>query len=183
MAGLKRELGRRDLMLFAIACIVGPRWISVAANAGPGSTLLWIGAAALFAAPLGVAVAGLIRKYPGAGGLYLWAREDFGPWHGFLCFWIYWFSIGLTLPGSAMFAMSMSAYALGPSYAHLADSQTYVVITTLASIWIALGTNLVGMKIGKWTENMGGITSWMLGALLVGVAAMVWTKRGSATPM
>ena len=61
---------------------------------------------------------------PDAGGLYAWAREDFGPWHGFLCFWIYWFSIALTLPGSAMFAMSMSAYALGPQYAYLADNQT-----------------------------------------------------------
>ena len=47
---------------------------------------------------VGVAVAALIAKYPEAGGLYVWAREDFGPWHGFLCFWVYWFSIALTLP-------------------------------------------------------------------------------------
>jgi len=180
---LKRELGLRDLTLFAIACIVGPRWISVAASAGPGSVMLWIAAAVLFAAPLGVAVAALLEKYPGAGGLYLWAREDFGPWHGFLCFWIYWFAVALTLPGSAMFAMSMSAYALGPTYAYLADSQSYVVISTLISIWIGLGTNIVGMKIGKWTENLGGITSWMLGGLLVLAAAVVWKLRGSATRM
>ena len=37
MTHLKRELGLRDLTLFAIACIVGPRWIAVAATAGPGS--------------------------------------------------------------------------------------------------------------------------------------------------
>ena len=35
----------------AIAFIVGPRWISIAAHAGPESVSLWI-AAALFAAPL-----------------------------------------------------------------------------------------------------------------------------------
>ena len=69
MTHLKRELGLRDLTLFAIACIVGPRWIAVAASAGPGSVILWIGAAVLFAAPLGVAVAALIHKYPDAGGL------------------------------------------------------------------------------------------------------------------
>ena len=183
MTHLKRELGLRDLTLFAIACIVGPRWISVAASAGPGSVMLWIAAAVLFAAPLGVAVAALLEKYPGAGGLYLWARQDFGPWHGFLCFWIYWFAVALTLPSSAMFAMSMSAYALGPKYAYLADSQTYVVISTLISIWIGLGTNIVGMKVGKWTENLGGITSWLLGGLLVLAAAIVWKLRGSATPM
>jgi amino acid transporter len=137
----------------------------------------------LFAAPLGVAVAALIHKYPDAGGLYAWTRHDFGPWHGFLCFWLYWFAIALTLPNSAMFAMSMSAYALGPKYAYLADNQTYVVISTFASIWIALGTNIIGMKVGKWTENLGGITAWLLGFLLVGAGAAVWMQRGSATPM
>ena len=162
---LKPELGLRDLTLFAIAFIVGPRWIAIAAHAGPGSIVLWIIAAVLFAAPLGVAVAALLQKYPDAGGLYLWTRNDFGPWHGFLAFWMYWFGIALTLPGSAMFAVSMSAYALGPTYAHLADSRD-LRAGGLAdvSIWIAIGTNLVGMKIGKWTENPGGITSWMLGA-------------------
>jgi len=183
MTHLKRELGLRDLTLFAIACIVGPRWIAVAASAGPGSVILWISAAVLFAAPLGVAVAALIHKYPDAGGLYAWTRHDFGPWHGFLCFWLYWFSIALTLPNSAMFAMSMSAYALGPKYAYLSDNQTFVVLATFASIWIALGTNIIGMKVGKWTENLGGITAWMLGFLLVGAAAAVWMRRGTATPM
>ena len=180
---LKRELGLRDLTLFAVACIVGPRWISVAASAGPGSVILWIVAAVLFAAPLGVAVAGLIHKYPEAGGLYAWTRHDFGPWHGFLCFWVYWFAIALTLPNSAMFAMSMSAYALGPKYAYLADNQTFVVLSTFVSIWIALGTNIVGLKIGKWTENLGGITAWILGFLLVGVGAAIWMRQGSVTPM
>ena len=46
-AGLRRELGARDLTLFAIASIVGVRWIASAAHAGPGSILLW-GLAALF---------------------------------------------------------------------------------------------------------------------------------------
>jgi amino acid transporter len=178
---LKRELGLRDLSLFAIAVIVGPRWIAIAAHAGPSSLTLWIAAAGFFAAPLGVAVAALMQKYPGAGGLYLWTRNDFGPWHGFLAFWTYWFSIALTLPSSAMITMSMSAYTFGPSYAHLADSTVYVLLTSLAAIWIAIGTNLVGTNVGTWTENMGGITSWLLGAVLVGVAALVYARRGSAT--
>ena len=178
-----RELGLRDLTLFAIAVIVGPRWITIAAHAGPGSVTLWIAAAVLFAAPLGVVVAALMKKYPGPGGLYLWTREDFGPWHGFLAFWTYWFSIALTLPGSAMFAMSVSAYTFGPRFAYLADNRAYVLISSLAAIWIALGTNLVGMKVGKWTENAGGFTSWAIAALLAGAAALVWRTHGSVTPM
>ena len=45
--GLKREMGLRDVTLFAIACIVGTRWIPAAAHAGPGSVLLWLAAALL----------------------------------------------------------------------------------------------------------------------------------------
>ena len=180
---LIRELGFRDLTLFAVVCVVGPRWIAIAAHAGPASITIWIAAALSFAAPLGVAVSALMNKYPGAGGLYLWTREDFGPWHGFLAFWTYWFAIALTLPSSAMAAISTSAYAFGSTYAYLADSRTYVLGVSLSAIAIALGTNLVGMRIGKWTENLGGLTSWVLGALLVIVAVLVYRQHGSATDL
>jgi len=86
LSELKRELGLRDLTLFAITCIVGTRWIAAAAHAGPGSVSLWLLTAALFVVPLAFAVASLTAKYPKSGGLYVWTRNDFGPWHGFLAF-------------------------------------------------------------------------------------------------
>jgi len=85
---LRRELGLRDLTLFGITCIVGMRWIPAAARAGPGSVTLLVLGAIFFVVPLAIAVAALTIKYPGAGGFYLWTRNDFGPWHGFLCFWV-----------------------------------------------------------------------------------------------
>lgn len=181
MPELKRELGLRDLTLFAIACIVGVRWVPAAAHAGPGSVTLWLLAAVFFVAPLAVAVGALSVKYPGAGGLYLWTRGDFGPWHGFLCFWIYWMGIALWFPSAAMFYMSVGASTLGPTYAHLADNRTYLITASLAAICIALGTNMIGMKIGKWTENVGGAATWTLGILFVVVAFLVFSKRGAAT--
>lgn len=182
-AGLKRELGLRDLTFFAIACIVGVRWVPMAAHAGAGSVTLWLIAAVFFVAPLAVAVGALSVKYPGAGGLYYWTRGDFGPWHGFLCFWIYWLGLAFWFPTAAMFYMSVGAYTLGPSYAHLADSRVFLIVASLVAIWIALGTNLVGMRIGKWTENLGGAATWGLLAVFVTLAAIVWAKRGPATPL
>lgn len=180
---LRRELGLRDVTLFSISIMVGTRWLPAAAHAGPGSITLWLLAAFLLAVPLAIATAVLAVKYPGPGGLYLWTRNDFGPWHGFLAFWIYWMGIAFWFPSAAMFYMSTSAYMFGPSYAPLADSRSFVLIASLVAIWIALGTNLVGMKIGKWTENLGGIATWTIGALLIGFAAIVWVKRGPATHM
>lgn len=169
--------------MFAVGNIVSVRWVSAAAHAGPGSVTLWLLAAVLFLVPLSIAVAAVMVRHPGTGGIYLWTKSDFGPWHGFLAFWVYWMGIALLLPTVAMFYMSMTAYMLGPAYVHLADSRIYMVATSLAAIWLALGTNLVGLKIGKWTENIGGAAIWVLGALLAIVAVLVWKQRGSATPI
>ena len=181
---LKRELGLRDVTLFAIACIVGARWIPAAAHAGPGSVTLWLAAALLFAVPLAAAVGALSVKYPGSvGGLYSWTRGDFGPWHGFLCFWVYWMGIAFLLPTAALFYMGAGFYALGPKYAHLADNRFWLLGAALVAIWVALGTNLRGVAIGKWTENIGAAATWMLGGTLVLLALLVGAKRGSATPI
>lgn len=79
--------------------------------------------------------------------------------------------------------MSVAAYTAGPSFAYLADNRAFLIVTSLVAIWIALGTNLVGMKIGKWTENVGGIATAVIAVLFAIVAALVWLKRGSATPL
>jgi glutamate:GABA antiporter len=183
MAELHRELGLRDITLFAIACIIGTRWIASAAHAGPGSIILWLLAAILLLIPLAIATASLTMKHPQTGGLYVWTRGDFGPWHGFLAFWIYWVGIAFWFPSAAMFYMSIAASALGPEYAHLADNRIYLVVASLAAIWIALSTNIVGVKVGKWTENAGASAAWVLGVALIIVAALVWRERGPATPL
>ena len=157
---------------------MGTRWIPAAAHAGPGSIALWLLGAVLFVAPLAIAVGALIAKYPGAGGLYVWTRADFGPWAGFLGFWLYWLGIAFWFPSAAIFYCSAAFHILG-----LGDNRTLLVCISLAAIWIALGANMIGMKIGKWTENLGGASSWVLCALLAFIAAMVYARRGSATAM
>jgi amino acid transporter len=180
-SGLKRELGLRDLSLFAVACIVGSRWVPAAAHAGPQSVTLWLLAAVLFMVPLAFAVGTLAAKYPGAGGFYLWTRNDFGRWPAFLCFWSYWVAIAFWFPSAAMFYMGAGLQALGGKYAHLAHNRGVLLSISLAAIWIALGTNLVGMRIGKWTENLGAIATWAVGVLLVIVAVKIGMRQGSAT--
>jgi amino acid transporter len=178
---LKRELGARDLTLFAVATITGARWIPAAAHAGSGSILLWFLAALFFLIPLAIAVASLTVRQPEAGGIYLWARRDFGPWHGFLAFWVYWMSTVIWFPSAAVFYTSAAVYMLGPHYAHLSGDRVYLTTASLIVIWLGLGTNIVGVKIGKWTENAGAIAAWVLGTVLVVVAALMWKRVGPAT--
>jgi amino acid transporter len=180
---LRRELGIRDVTLSSLVCIAATRWIPTAAAAGPGSISLWFLAALLFAAPLAVAVTALTVKYPDAGGMYLWTRNELGDWHGFLCSWVYWMGIAIWFPGAAMFYMSMAIYTLAPGYRYLSEDRLFLVAASLAAIWIALGTNLLGLRIGKLTQNLGGAATGLLGALLCAVALLVYAKRGTATPI
>src|SRR5262245_51358284 len=86
----KRELSAGHLALSAVAAVTGTRPIAQSAHAGPALVSLWILAGAGVLLPLSLACAALTARYPVSGGLYQWARNDFGPWHGFLCFWMYW---------------------------------------------------------------------------------------------
>ncbi len=178
MSELKRELGLRDVTLFTIGCIVGTRWIAAAAHAGPGSVALWAAGALFFVVPLAIAVAGLAVRHPQAGGLYLWTRADYGAWHGFLAFWAYWMGIAFWFPSATMFYMSAALEGLG-----LPVTRPLVLGASLAAIWVALVLNLVGMRIGKWMENIGGVAAWIVSGMFVLLAAAVWWKRGSATAL
>jgi amino acid transporter len=94
---------------------------------------------------------------------------------------VYWVGIAFWFPGAAVFYLSSSAYTFGQAYAHLADSRIFIVCGSLAAIWIALGSNLVGLKTGKWTENFGAIAVAIIGGLLIAGAVIHWNHHGSAT--
>jgi len=182
--GLRRELSIRDLTLFIIVCMIGPRWLPVAAHAGPGSIVLWLLASLFFGVPLAVTVSSLMAKYPNdPGGLYSWTRIDFGPAHGFLAFWVYWIGMAVWFPGAAVFYFSSSIYSFGPAYAHMADNRSVVLLGSIIAVWIALGSNLIGLKTGKWTENIGAIAVTTLGVILIVAAVIHWHRFGSATPI
>jgi amino acid transporter len=178
---LKRELGVRDLTLFAVACVTAARWVPIAAHAGFASLTLWLLAGLLFLIPLTIAVAALVAKYPGAGGLYVWTREDFGPWNGFVSFWLYWIGIAFLFPTAALLYTKVGFSLLGPTYASLGENRYWLLGATLVLVWVGIGSNLFGLNVGKWTENAGAIATWAVGLVFVLVGWMVWRRRGFAT--
>jgi amino acid transporter len=172
---LRRALGTRDVTLFAIACIIGTRWIPTAAHAGPGSILLWILGALCFAIPLAVAVAALTVRHSEAGGMYIWTRHDFGPFAGFLCFWLYWMGIVIWFPGAAMFYVS----AMGLPALH---DRTWLVVVALAAIWIGLIANIFGVESGQRIADAGAASSWTLALLFIAAAFVFLRHHHAATP-
>ncbi|HKW98520.1 MAG TPA: APC family permease [Bryobacteraceae bacterium] len=167
-----------DLVLFNIAAVIGVRWLAAAAHTGSGSITLWLLAAGLFFVPSALSVAALSRRFPQEGGIYVWTRCGFGDWHGFLCGWCYWLSNLFYFPSLLLAGVGMAATALGFS-----ENRLYLVAISLGILWIASAANIVGLAIGKWTGNLGGVATYFAGGLLVALAAVAWMRFGSATPI
>jgi len=180
---LARELGLRDVVLFNVAAVVGIRWLAAAAHAGPSSASLWVLAAVLFFVPSALAVSRLTAKLPQVGGLYAWTRHSFGDWHGFLCGWCYWLSNLFYFPNLLVAGIGMAVYGLGASYAGLGETRAFVVPVAVGLLWLALITNLVGLRVGKWTENAGGLATYAAGLLLIGLGIAIWVRHGPANSL
>src|SRR5256714_10923398 len=164
---LDRGLGLRDLVLFNLVAILGISWVATAAKAGPGSLTLWILAGGLFFVPQGLAVIQLAADMPEEGGIYAWTRKELGEAHGFVCGWCYWINNVLYYPTLLLAAAVAATFVIGQGDTGLADNWTYILPFTLIGLVIAVGLNVVGVGTGKWLQNIGGLSIFFSGVLLV----------------
>lgn len=181
--GLKRELGLRDVVLFNVVAILGLRWLSTAAASGPSSLTVWALAFLLFFVPQGLTVVELSTRYPEEGGIYRWTQRAFGDFHGFVAGWCYWVSNLVYFPSLLIFGAGSAAFAGGAGSAWLGDSRWFVGGFALASLWLALVLNMVGLRIGKWVQNAGAVGTWLPGVVLVILGGVALGRYGSATPI
>ncbi len=180
-AGLRKAMGFWDVLLFNIATVLGPRWVAAAGHNGTSSISLWVLAAIFFFVPGALVINELSSRFPEEGGLYVWAREAFGPFHGFVAGWTYWIYTVFYFPGLLLASASMSAYILGGRGIALSENRTFLLSVSLAMLVVAVVLNIVGLNIGKWLQNAGGVGTYLPLIILVLVAAVVCFHHGSAT--
>src|SRR5438045_6099471 len=174
-------MGLWDVLLFNIAAVLGPRWIAAAAHNGPSSLSLWLLAAIFFFVPTTLVVTELATRYPDEGGLYIWAKEAFGEFHGFVAGWSYWVYTLFYFPGLLFASAAMSAYVGGAQYGHLANNRTFLLTGSLILLGVALAMNIVGLNIGKWLQNAGGVGTYLPLLILLAAGIAVYARHGSAT--
>ncbi|MGA9883860.1 MAG: APC family permease [Candidatus Acidiferrales bacterium] len=178
---LLRVMGFWDVLLFNIATVLGPRWIAAAAHNGTSSISLWVLAAAFFFLPSTLIIAELSTRFPHEGGLYVWSKEAFGEFHGFVAGWTYWIYTFFYFPGLLMASAAMAAYLGGSHGAYLADNRTFLMVLSFALLFAAVILNIVGLNIGKWLQNAGGVGTYLPLVMLVGLGLYFWHKHGSVT--
>jgi glutamate:GABA antiporter len=176
---LKRVLGRRDLVLLFVVAVFNLNVVpSIAANGGV-TIWLWLIALVLFFWPQGIAVIELAHRYPGEGGVYLWAKEVFGDFHGFLSGWCYWTNNMMYVPTVMLYFVGVSVFVLGPGHEKLADSRAFALGAAVVLLGLLVVLNVMGLGVGKWINNLGGIGTFVAAFLLMGLGAIVCLKFGT----
>lgn len=176
---LKRVLGRWDLVLLFVVAVFNLNVVpSIAANGGV-TVWLWIIALTLFFWPQGIAVIELAHRYPGEGGVYLWAKEVFGDFHGFLSGWCYWTNNMLYVPTVMLYFVGVSVFVLGPGHAALADNKAFALGASVVLLGLLTILNIVGLSVGKWLNNLGGIGTGIAAATLIVLGVIVYSRFGT----
>ncbi len=178
---LRKTMGFWDVLLFNIATVLGPRWIAAAGHNGTSSISLWVLAAVFFFVPGALVINELSSRFPEEGGLYAWSKEAFGDFHGFIAGWTYWIYTFFYFPGLLLASASMAAYILGGRGVALAHDRTFQLTVALSLLLVAVVLNIIGLNVGKWLQNAGGVGTYVPLMMLVGIAAVVYFGHGSAT--
>ncbi len=174
---LRRALGTRDLTLLAIAAVVNLNVVPVIAASGRGTVWFWLAALLFFFIPQGIAVIELSHHMPGEGGAYLWAKQSFGEFHGFLCGWLYWTSNMFFVPTLLFYLSGIPAYFGKAAFAGLGESRSFFFALTFSLLWLTIWINVRGINVGKWISNAGGAITMALATLLIGLATVTAIRQ------
>jgi len=170
-----------DLVFLNMAAILGLRWLSTAAQMGPASLVLWVLAVVTFFIPSALTVRELSSRLPGEGGIYLWSKTAFGEQHGFISGWAYWVNNLFYFPSLLLFIAGTFLYLGGNEWLGLGDSAFYNTAFSLTLLWLVIGANVIGLKRGKWIQNVGALSSAAVFAILIVGGTWAWIQFGSET--
>lgn len=176
-----RVMGVADLALFYIVTGISLRWIASAATLGPSALWYWAMAFAGFYIPLVAAVIELSSRYPQEGGLYVWIRETFGPFAGFMAGWSYWTSNLPYFPSVFYFDAGNALFLGGARFQGLSGSTVWFMSFALVALAAITAINIAGLKWARWLHGMGAVGMWLPTLIIVMLAAFSYHRFGSVT--
>lgn len=178
---LKRTLGLYDVIAIIVGIIVGssifqtPSSIAGLLQSGSWILFIWI-LGGLFSFIGALCYAELASAYPREGGDYYFLHHTYGPWSGFLYAW----GRLLVIHSGNIAMMAWIAGTYGEKLLPLFlngffgsyDENSFLIIhasTILSVSAVVLLTliNLIGLRAGKWTQNL------LAAAQIIGLSAVI----------
>jgi amino acid transporter len=177
---LKRGIRFRDLVPLYVVIVLSVRWTAMAAAAGPSILMVWIAAVVCFFVPLAACVMELSSRHPEEGGIYIWTREAFGDFSGFIAAWAYWMSNLPFFAAVLYFGAASTLFAFGQGAQALNANPYYYM--GFAVFWLTAITliNIRGVDAGKWLNNICALGGVVPLSVLLLLAAASWWRFGPA---
>ena len=166
-AGLRKELGLIDLVLMQILYVVGSSWVGTAAKLGSSHTVFWLLAIALYYLPQAWVVIYLSRLMPLEGGVYQWTTIALGKFAGFMVAWNLWAYAILIIATFGVTIATNASYLLTGGTASLSKLWWYTPIVSTLSLLFVTGIAILGLRIGRWVQDVGGVAQVLTFAALL----------------
>ncbi len=171
-----RALGLTSATGLVIGSIIGTGVFTMpAVMAGAGmSSLLVLGVIAMGAMLLALLFGQLTKRVPNSdGGLYAYARHEFGDFAGYLTGWCYWIQ---AWAGNAAIVASWVFYVDALFGINPSGIQNWGI--ALVGLWLPAALNLAGIKQMAWFQNVTVVLKF-LPLLFVGVVGWFFVSRGN----
>ena len=166
----KQELSLFDSTCIIVGIIIGAGIYETAPivakslGSGPGLMLVWL-AGGLLALTGALCYAELATAYPREGGDYIYLTRAYGRWPGYMFGWS---QLAIVRPGDiALMAFIFARYAQ-TLYAPFAHSGLFYAVTAIVVLTVI---NILGVKAGKWTQNLLTVTK-ILGLVAISVVGL-----------
>lgn len=175
-----QALGLPSATALVIGSIIGTGVFTMpAVLAGAGtSSLLTLGVIAVGAVLLGVLFGQLTKRVPNSdGGVYAYARHEFGDFAGYLTAWCYWIT---AWAGNAAIVSSWVLYVESLFGIEHPSAWTNFGIA-MVGLWVPAVVNLVGVTQMARFQNVTVVLKF-LPLLLVGVLGWFFIKAGNFGP-
>jgi basic amino acid/polyamine antiporter, APA family len=172
-----RSIGVTSATGLVIGSIIGTGVFAmpgVLAGAGT-SSLVTLGVIAVGATLLAVMFGQLTRRVPKAdGGLYAYARHEFGDFAGYLTGWCYW--IQAWAGNAAIVAAWVPYFEYTFNIHHPSAWQNFGV--AMLGLWIPAAINIAGVRHMAWFQNLTVVLKF-LPLLFVGVVGWFFVKSAN----
>jgi APA family basic amino acid/polyamine antiporter len=173
-------LGLTSATGLVIGSIVGTGVFTMpAVMAGAGTmSLIVLGVIAVGAMLLGVLFGQLTKRVPNSdGGLYAYARHEFGDFAGYLTGWCYWVQ---SWAGNAAIVSSWVFYVDALfGWNHATGIENWCI--ALVGLWVPAAVNLAGVRQMAWFQNLTVVLKF-LPLLFVGVVGWFFVRSANFGP-
>src|SRR5271169_4084227 len=84
------------------------------------------------------------------------------------------------VPTVMLYFVGVSVFVLGAGHEGLADNKTFALYASVILLALLVVLNVMGLGVGKWVNNLGGIGTFVAAFLLMGLGVVVCLKFGTS---